>query len=332
MKKLIRKIQLKLTSFSSLPIGAGERMLLFGALFLCSCSQNDALLPDVKANALQLSSVSFADGELTRAVVNEVTEVSLYTTTLTADNKEVAYTDQSLSTYKKSGGTWNAVGTAPLIEKPIKVYAFYPVGSSVTNEAGGGHTVPVVMRGSDTFAGEQADYLYSGAVESTAAMHSVGVVLKHALCKVSFKVRKSITATEKLTLEKIEIMSPTNRLQVGDASMNLSTGVLNGLVTTSSIALTGSIALQTTQAQPNVSCLLATMTGQESVLSFRLTVRVSMETTSRTFVTKAMTPVRWTAGNHYVYSINVDKMSASLTGISVDKWKTDANQTTSIGI
>ncbi|WP_455591892.1 fimbrillin family protein [Bacteroides sp.] len=333
MKKLIRKIQLELTSLSPLPIGEGlgKRLLFFMALFLCSCSQSDALLPDVETNALQLSSVSLVDDGQTRASVsdNEVTKVSLYTTT----TANAAYTAQSLSTYTKSGGTWNVSGTAPLIEEAVKVYAFYPVGSSVTNNTSGNHTVPVQVKLTDTFAGEQADYLYSGSVASTAAIHSVSVVLKHALCKVSFKVRKSTTADkETLTLQKIEIMSPTNRLQVGDGVMNLSTGVLNALVTTSSVALTGSVGLQTEQAQPNVSCLLAPMNGQESVLSFRLTVKVSGETSSRTFITKVMNPVQWAAGKHYVYAINVDKMSATLTGLLVDKWKTDANQTTSIGI
>lgn len=318
MKDLMKKIGLR-----------GERILFFA--LLCSCSQGDALLPDSYPDVLQLLSVSLDDGALTRsAEVTSVQKISIYTTKAATN---AAYGSNPLAVYELSGGAWSAAAnTAPIITDNAKVYGFYPAGSNVTNSSTGNHTVPVQVKQTDTFAGTQPDYLYAIPANTTSANHSVSLTMNHVLGKVSFKVNKASAATETLTLEKIEIVSPTNRLQAGDGSMNISTGILNGLVTTSSIVLTGAETLHTQQVQPNVSCLIAPMNGQESVLSFRLTVKVSGESTSRTFVTKAMTPVQWKAGNHYVYSVKVDKMSASLTGISVDKWNTDANQTTSIGI
>lgn len=302
--------------------------LLFLSL-LCSCTQGDAPLP----GALQLVSVSLDDGVLTRSAdVTSVQKISVYTTFATTN---VPYSSNPLAVYELSGGAWGAAsGAAPIIAENdvVSVYSFYPSGGNVTNSSAGNHTVAVQVRQSDTFAGTQSDYLYATPRPATGTDRAVNLMMKHALGKVSFKVNKASAATETLTLEKIEIVSPTNRLQAGDGTMNLSTGVLNGLVTTSSVVLTGEVVLQIQQSQPNVSCLVAPMNGQESVLSFRLTVKVSGESASRTFVTRAMKPVQWQAGNHYVYSIEVDKMSAGLTGISVDKWKTDANQTTSIGI
>ena len=54
--------------------------------------------------------------------------------------------------------------------------------------------------------------------------------------------------------------------------MNLKDGILNGLASTNSIPLNGSVELNTTQSQPNVSALVAPMSAKETRLSFRLTL------------------------------------------------------------
>ena len=118
--------------------------------------------------------------------------------------------------------------------------------------------------------------------------------------------------------------------------MNLKTGVLNGLSSTSLLTLADAaspVVLKEQQATPNVSCLTAPMTGKETVLSFRLKVRINGESAenAHAFETKSVS-AEWKAGYHYVYQITVDKMGGSLSSVKIDDWKSDANQNTSIGI
>ena len=157
--------------------------------------------------------------------------------------------------------------------------------------------------------------------------------MNHALAKVSFRVSKSANVQETLTLTKIELLSSTSRLQMGSSgTMNLSTGTLNGLASTNSIALEGSTVLSTLQKDPNVS---SPMSAAETRLSFRLTVNVTEadgSVTPRSFETAVVSAVQWKAGYHYVYAITVDKMGGSLTNVKIDAWKSDANQNTGIGI
>lgn len=314
--------------------------LLLGSLLLGACEENG--LPDVpqpEEGALQLQSVDMAgDSASTRASVTSVAAVSVYATKTT----HAVYGSNPLSKYELSGGSWSS-DNAPLITVDnggdAYLYACYPVASSVSNRTDGNHTVAVSVNATtgtrDFKATAQDDYLYATPVTGiTPSKRTVNFSMYHALAKVSFKVKKSTAATEALQLKSIELLSATSRLQTGAGTMNLRTGVLNGLASVSSLLLTDAtgVTLATTLTNPNVTCLVAPMTASESILSFRLTVRVSGETTDRTFETKVVNAVQWVAGNHYVYAITVDKMKAGINGMQIDAWKSDANQNTNIGI
>lgn len=329
--------------------------LLLVSLMLGACEENVLQpVPQPDGVALQLQSVDMTEEPTaqTRVAVTSVTAVSVYATKTT----HAEYGSNPLSKYSLSGGSWSS-DNAPLIASEnggdAYLYACYPVVSSVTNRADGNHTVPVsvnVAAGTKDFkATDQDDYLYASPVagdkntvtvssvnyiQVTPSLRTVSFSMHHALAKVSFKVKKSTTATEALLLKSVEILSATNRLQTGVGTINLRTGVLNGLASVSSLMLTDAtgVTLATTLSNPNVTCLVAPMTATESILSFRLTVRVGGEATDRTFETKVVNAVQWTAGNHYVYTITVDKMKAGLNGMQIDDWKSDANQNTNIGI
>lgn len=336
--------------------------LFLGSLLLGACEGSG--LPDVpqpEEEVLQLQSVDMTGDSAasTRAAVTSVETISVYATKTT----HAEYGSNPLSKYTLSGGSWSS-DNAPLIASEIVngsvvydgnayLYACYPVVSSVSNRTDGNHTVAasvnVASDSKDFKATGQDDYLYAAPVtgsnstvtvasvdytQVTPSKRTVSFSMRHALAKVSFKVKKSTAATEKLLLKSVEILSATNRLQTGVGTMNLRTGVLNGLASVSSLTLTDAtgVTLTTTLTNPNVTCLIAPMTASESILSFRLTVRVDGETADRTFETKVVNAVQWTAGNHYVYTITVDKMKAGLNGIQIDDWKSDANQNTNIGI
>ncbi len=329
--------------------------LLLVSLILGACEENGLQpVPQPEETALQLQSVNMPEdpATLTRASVTSVSAISVYATKTT----HAEYGSNPLTKYLLSGGSWGS-DAAPLIASEnggdAYLYACYPVAGSVTNRTDGNHTVPVsvnVATGSKDFkATGQDDYLYAVPVagdkntvtvstvtytQVTPARRTANFSMHHALAKVSFKVKKSTAATEALQLKSVEILSATNRLQTGVGTMNLRTGVLNGLASVSSLTLTDAtgVTLAATLSNPNVTCLVAPMTASESILSFRLTVRVGGEAADRTFETKVVNAVQWAAGNHYVYTITVDKMEAGLNGMQIDDWKSDANQNTNIGI
>lgn len=317
-------------------------VLLLAGLVSAACENSLPYVPDAADASLRLASVQLVEDKApdtpdTRTALTSVSEISVYATKTT----HVAYGGNSLSRYASEGGNWSS-DNAPVITTDnggdAKLYACYPVVSSVTNRGDANHTVAVTVNATDAAkdftASGQADYMYANPQTATPTVRIVSFTMNHALTKVSFKVKKSTSVKEVLSLKEVEILSATNRLQTGSGTMNINTGTLNGLASVSSLALknTSGISLPTSLSQPNVTCLLAPMTAKESVLSFRLTVRVSGETSDRTFETKTVNEVQWQAGKHYVYVITVDKMKAGLNGAQIEGWQSDANQNTSIGI
>lgn len=307
------------------------------ALALSGCNGDMVSEPDTVGGALQLRSVELSDPSVSRALgATQLSEIGVYVT----ESDHVALTTNAKSVYKLQNGTWSSDAppdiTVTELTTPNRLYAFAPSDLSVTNSTSGNHTVPVQVVADNFNASRQVDYLFATPLTALASSRAVTFTMNHALAKVSFRVLKSTNVQETLTLTKIELLSSTSRLQIGaSGTMNLTNGTLNGLASTSSIALDGSVELKNLQTEPNVSSLVAPMSAGETRLSFRLTVKVAQtdgSTTSRTFETAVVKEVQWKAGYHYVYAITVDKMGGSLTNVTIDAWKSDANQNTGIGI
>ena len=154
--------------------------------------------------------------------------------------------------------------------------------------------------------------------------------MNHALAKISFRVSKASGVTEDMTLTAIDIVSRNNRLQKGEGTMLLTDGTLN-VPQTDSLHLKGNIELIVGQQTSNAYCLAAPMKGAETALSFSLHVKVGSE--ERVFTTAPVKgEVQWGQGKEYTYVISINKMSGTLTDVSIHPWQTDASPNTSIGI
>lgn len=315
--------------------------LLLLLAVLASCGADESLPADGGVLRLLQVEVEEGAGTATRAAVTEISQLNVYATT---EAHSLYDATKPLILYALSGGSWNA-DDAPVIAGNALLYACYPPVSAVANRTDGNHTVPVTVSATAGFlAAEQPDYLYgvspateTAPVIATSVNRVISLRMEHALAKVSFRIVKSASANEDaLRLTELKIQGGTNRLQAGTGTMNLKNGVLNGLPSTSVLTLANEaapITLNEQQATPNVTCLVAPMTGQETVLSFRLKVCINGEPAAdaHVFETKSIT-AQWEAGRHYVYQITVDKMGGSLSSVKIDNWKSDANQNTSIGI
>lgn len=309
------------------------------ASLLSACG--DDALPDQPDHTLHLQSVSVADDPAvaTRAALGATAPISAIG--IYATSHDHTTMDGAPYTFEKKGGTWSCTITPPTItsDETAKdcVYAFSPEKSNVTHSPTGNHTIPVTV-GDDNFsATKQTDYLYALPQQVYSANRTVSFEMLHALAKVSFKILKSKYVSEQMTLTKVELLSPTNRIQTGNGTMNISTGILTNLTDASLLTLTGSTVLaeETGTDSPNVTCLVAPMPGEESALSFRLTIEVGATNPATTLVFETgavKTPQKWEAGKHYVYKLTVSKMGGGLSGVQMDDWQNDASQDTSIGI
>ncbi|OUP18949.1 hypothetical protein B5F32_11055 [Parabacteroides distasonis] len=305
---------------------------------LAACHTDE--IPEVAKDdaTLELESVSILGENITKGATTSVEAVKLYLM-----NNSSTWVN---SEFIQSNGTWGCSSTAPSLgDSETNVYAYYPTsenGTAITVASSSDvYSIPVSIRSTDTFAGEQADYLYADPVKASKTSKVISLTLKHALTKVSFQIYKSTNASdEKLTLTKIEIRSNTGRLQTGTGNMRLNgnkgeIGSFTGLAGSSQIVLTGSQLLETSLTQPNVYCLVAPMNATEQVLSFRLTVNV--DGVDREFETSSIsspsnTGVKWEAGYHYVYKIRIDKMEGTFEGVTVYDWQSSTDQDTSVGI
>ena len=267
---------------------------------------------------------------------SEVTSVSAVNVYVTKSDKSDYATGASLLEFTKTNGSWipdqeleltTAAGTAT-------IYGGYPVSGTVTND-GVMPKMAVQILSADNFSGtSQSDYLYANQTKPVTAStdsRNISLEMLHALAKVSFCVSKASGVSEEMVLTGIDIISRNSRMLKGDGSMLLNDGTLNALTETDSLHLAGSVTLAPSQSTPNVNCLVAPMVASETGLSFSLHVRVG--SVERVFTTAPVSvSVKWEKGSQYIYKIQINKMSGTLTDITINKWQTDASPNTSIGI
>lgn len=318
-----------------------------GICLTASCASDDGFAADEGALELQRIEVE-GEESVTRAEATAITEVDVYaTTTASATSPHAAYGDNPLMKFSLKEGVWTPDKQTIMnsTSGDALLYAYYPP-AAIQASGDGEHTTAVNLPSSltDFLATGQADYLYgvgtdtgTAPVTATLSSRTVSFKMKHALAKVSFRIVKSASATEALKLIQVDVLSGTNRLRTGIGTMNLKSGLLNSLSDISTLTLAQAsgveLKLKENQKGPNVTCLVAPMAKEETVLSFRLKVCVDGEAAAKAhaFETQSVT-AQWEAGKHYVYLITVDKMGGKLSSVQIEDWKNDANQNTSIGI
>lgn len=304
---------------------------LIGLAFCIGCSSN---LPEEDGTALRLHSVTLSESAETKAIVTSIDKVDVYVTKQADGTDYSSTTGASLLKFTKSGGSWNPDKDLEITNDngAAKVYGSYPSNAetTITND-GTAPKISVTLLGSDDFSGTaQSDYLYATPVNAEASSRTVNLAMNHALAKISFRVSKASGVTEEMTLTAIDIVSRNNRLQKGEGTMLLTDGTLN-VPQTDSLHLTGFVQLVVGQATTNAYCLAAPMKGAETSLSFSLHVTVGTE--KRVFTTAPVNgSVQWEKGKEYTYVISINKMSGTLTDVSINPWQTDASPNTSIGI
>ncbi len=312
-----------------------KHLILYPLMGLALCMGCTANLPGEDGTSLHLLSVTLPDDErTTKAAVSTISDVNVYLTKK-SDGSDYVADNKSFMKFSNASGSWTPDHEVELTTTSAYVYGCYPKDNTITND-GVMPKISVTLLDSDDFSGTgQSDYLYAttskGAVaEASSTARSVSLQMNHALSKISFRVSKASGVTEKMTLTAIDIVSRNSRLLKGDGTMLLNDGTLNA-PQTDSLHLKGSIELAVSQTAANVNCLAAPMKGAEPSLSFSLHVKVG--DVERVFTTAPVSAsVHWEKGKQYTYAIQINKMSGTLTDVSINTWQTDASPNTSIGI
>lgn len=228
-----------------------------------------------------------------------------------------------------------------LCSTPVYIHAWHPASLLPSYSNGNFYVTGIGLLTADDFqATGQTDYLYAagssgnggtaGTKTAVTSQNNPGLsfTMKHALAKLTFKMKKdlSIDASETLTLKQIVLKSYGNNFLTGSGSnrrMSLQDGVLSGLVATEKLTYTGDLVLNhTTQ---DVVALVAPIKDMQR-FSFELTVS-SANGETRKYQTKALNvSTTWEAGKNYAYTIKADKMSAILEGLpEVTDWTDEKN-------
>lgn len=271
-----------------------------GICLTASCASDDGFAADEGALELQRIEVE-GEESVTRAEATAITEVDVYATT----TAHKAYGDNPLMKFSLKEGVWTPDKQTIMnsTSGDALLYAYYPP-AAIQASGDGEHTTAVNLPSSltDFLATGQADYLYGvgtdtgkAPVTATLSSRTVSFKMKHALAKVSFRIVKSASATEALKLIQVDVLSGTNRLRTGIGTMNLKSGLLNSLSDISTLTLAQAsgveLKLKENQKGPNVTCLVAPMAKEETVLSFRLKVCVDGEAAAKAhaFETQSVT-------------------------------------------
>lgn len=274
---------------------------------------------------------------------------------LNSDNTEYhpAYSDGNYAVYQYDGtkSIWltasdngNKSLRLPSGSNTLNIYAYYPSTLTPVYQSGGKSYVSGVnVLAKDNFTADgQTDYLYSPnpATGINVSNPSAGFTLKHALAKVTFRIYKSSSLTKEMKLTRLQIISSNNALQVGDSkTMGLKEGTLQGLVgrdtitladngSTNTYVIAGKTGSTSESSTASPYCLLAPAPSTE-YLSFQLATS-SASATEQKFLTPQIKMgaiagsgvyPRWTAGQHFIFTIVLDGMKAYVSGIRVCKWE-----------
>ena len=243
--------------------------------------------------------------------------------------------------YQTNGNSWSA--TQPIILSNVKgkVYAYYPyvqnnntAGTSVDN----GLAVKVSVsatQGTGQSNGkkdqDQTDYMWATPWSDVSnAAPSVNLVMNHALTMITFKfVQTSVPAEKypgegKVSQIVLKNQSGKQAVKIGDATMNIATGVITG-GTAGSITLTpnhGETLMGVGDAEKLPRLLVypsaANITGDDAEVT--VTVDGNTYTAKIPALTVESAASKWKPGNNYIYTLTMKGTKLVVSSVAITRW------------
>lgn len=295
---------------------------------------------------------SIVNGTSSAGGADKINTVALYVTRkdnhvaypgVTASGKQDGY---SLFT-KQSDDTWTGAPEVKLANIVARMYAYSPSDGTVTPATNADtHTIPISIPADQTFAGGTSgsegngwecsgtDYLYGttsqeigtvGDITASNTSYKPSVYLHHALAQVVFKLQtvsgRPVDNTYDF-VKKITLTATGDYFRTGTSgTMLLKDGTLGSLTAGKALTFKPSVAASAIKcgdgANPKVVAygLVAPMTTAPAASSINLTIllgKPAAEDGERELTVTIPTPVQWTKGKRYIYTLNLSNRAVTV--------------------
>ena len=284
------------------------------AASLTGCSSDDDMIeqPAVKRNKLSISAyLQKVDG--TKAEHNAWVpqdELGLFVKAGGISSNDYGEVDgQVKATYNNS--KWTLAPEVSLSTTPAYVFAYYPHSNAVND----GVAVPVEVA-------SQTDYLYSGSgVSASAERAQVALNMKHALCVMSFNVKKNGYIGGEGRLTSVVIRNKSNERTFATAgTLNISTGVITKTVYDQYEIQTSKVIEQSgwTKDFP-LSMVIPFQTASTSKVEFVFTID------GKQYIVDVPKNMNFASGQKYLFNLTVKSESMDLdnSNITIEPWGTE---------
>lgn len=310
---------------------------------------------------------SIVNGTGITAEDDKINTVGLYVTQKVGNAVYPGVTGGKAVFTKQDDDNWK--GDVKLGSIVARLYAFSPSNSEVTHADGSDtHTIPVTLPAEQIFAGGTSgsegngwecsgtDYLYGTTLEAIEATpeenieasntnYSPSIYLHHALAQVVFRLQtvsgrpvdNTYDFVKKITLTATENNKYFRTGQSG--TMQLKDGVLGGLTAGKTLTFVPSDIKKAVKCGANTNPavvaygLVAPMTATPADKSITLTILLGKPDGNtdgeRELTVTIPTPVQWTKGKRYIYTLNLSNRAVTVDGTTeITGWEQagDSNQ------
>lgn len=231
-------------------------------------------------------------------------------------NEEKVYFSNAKFVKPESGNSW---GGDPKRYWPLKdeldftVYAPWVEGTTYTHASSSSELAVTVANNTDN----QYDFLYGKEryIQVTKTSNAVPVVLKHALSKLSFKVKSNVSDLFKIT--KVELVDA-----VLDGSFIVTYGTETSIHPTEGSTkgtcdvFNGNCVVKKDDYSSLGSKLVFPIGGPQNEAMLRITY--NMERATGLVATVPFTNQSWDSGKHYIYNVEINATEILLSPTVVD--------------
>lgn len=282
--------------------------LTMGMMLAWGCS-DDPEIESVQGPTLQINASLSVPGE-TKALKTAWANNDKLGLFIKAENSLSAsnygeVTGQVVGSY--NGSSWTASPSVSLSASSAYVFSYFPYSSSVTS----GKTVPIDIT-------TQTDYLYGGApVTANNSNASVSLAMKHALCVLSFNVKRNgYIGTGNLTSVSIRNKSGKTKF-ISTGTMDISTGAITG---TAYNGYTISKSKQITESGWTSDLPMAMVVPFSTASPSELELEFVVD--AKSYVVDVPVNKSFTAGSKYVINLTINSSTLVLdaSNITIIPW------------
>lgn len=277
--------------------------ILICSLLYSSCSSEQEENANLKVSA-------YLTDAITRAPINDFVagnKIGIFTTYGTLNQPYYGVKSNAISSY--DGVKWIS-DPVSLTGKMATIYAYYPY----SEDTGNGENITVETA-------SQTDYLFgkgSNTVNMTTPNVTIG--MKHALSKLSFKVKK-VNYPANAVLKSISIAGANSYSFCSEGTLNCETGIITGKKS-GTVSLSCNDNLGTSYIQNHELLVFPLSSTLDNAGDVTATFSIQTDVANEVYKVAFPPGTKWERGVSYVYPLTLDGYGLHLnnTDVSITPW------------